>query len=105
MIQDAYDTICLSFNKIINNDDELNKFIKQLQESNNDILLCTSSRAYLNRSVHIENTLRAPIHDVINIHNLVGIRNKGWASDKRIKSIRKKANEAFKYGSKVCNSL
>ncbi|CAH1443985.1 unnamed protein product [Lactuca virosa] len=76
LIQDAYAILRLSINKIANNEDELAKYIKQLQEVDSGIPLCTSSRASSNRSVHIEKIIGAAVPDVINIHNPEGIRKK-----------------------------
>nr|KAJ0194383.1 hypothetical protein LSAT_V11C800390140 [Lactuca sativa] len=89
LIQDAYAILRLSINKIANNKDELDKYTKQLQEVDSGIPLCTSSRA-------------SSIPDVINIHNPQGIRNKGRASGKRIKSTREKVTETSKKGSRLC---
>ncbi|CAH1414560.1 unnamed protein product [Lactuca virosa] len=78
LIQDVYAIHRLSINKIANNEDELAKYIKKLQEVDN-------------------------VPDVINIHNSEGIRNKGWASGKRIKSTREKVIEKSKKGSRLCS--
>ncbi|CAH1432862.1 unnamed protein product [Lactuca virosa] len=103
LIQDAYAILRLSINKIANNEDELAKYIKQLQEVDSGIPLCTSSRASSSRSVHIEKIIGAAVPDVINIHNPEGIRNKGWASGKRIKSTREKVIEKSKKGTRLCS--
>ncbi|CAH1421308.1 unnamed protein product [Lactuca virosa] len=89
--------------KKTNNEDELAKYIKQPQEVDSGIPLCTSSRASSNRSVHIEKIIGAAVPDVINFHNPEGIRNKGWASGKRIKSTREKVIEKSKKGSRLCS--
>ena len=101
MIQDAYAILRLSINKIANNEDELAKYIKQLQEVDSGIPLCTSSRASSSRSVHIEKLIGAAIPDVINIRNPERIRNKGCASGKRIKSTREKVIEKSKKGTRL----
>nr|KAJ0219297.1 hypothetical protein LSAT_V11C300134430 [Lactuca sativa] len=103
LIQDAYAILCLSINKIANNEDELAKCIKQLQEVDSGIPLCTSSRASSSRSVHIEKIIGAAVPDVINIHNPEGIRNKGWDNGKRIKSTREKVIEKSKNGTRLCS--
>nr|KAJ0197918.1 hypothetical protein LSAT_V11C700373360 [Lactuca sativa] len=103
LIQDPYAILRLSINKIANNEDELDKYIKQLQEVDSVIPLCTSSRESLSRSVHIEKIIGAAVPDVINIHNPQGIRNKGWANGKRIKSTRKTAIKTSKKGSRLCS--
>nr|KAJ0208697.1 hypothetical protein LSAT_V11C400184990 [Lactuca sativa] len=103
LIQDAYVVLRLSINKIENNEDELAKYIKQLQEVDSGIPLCPSSRASSSILVHIEKIIGAAVPDVINIHNPQGIRNKGWASDKVIKSTREKVIETSKKGSRLCS--
>nr|KAJ0197405.1 hypothetical protein LSAT_V11C700368450 [Lactuca sativa] len=87
LIQDTYGILRLSINKIANNEDELAKYIKQLHEVD---------------SVHSEKIIGAAIPDVINIHNPQGIRNRGWANGKRIKSTTEKAIETSKKGSRLC---
>ncbi|KAL7586923.1 hypothetical protein Lser_V15G40525 [Lactuca serriola] len=99
--ENAYAILRLSINKIANNEDELAKYIKQLQEVDSGIPLCTSSRASSSRSVHIEKIIGVAVPDVINIHNLEGIRNKGWASGKRIKGTREKVIEKSKKGTRL----
>ncbi|XP_052627198.1 protein FAR1-RELATED SEQUENCE 4-like [Lactuca sativa] len=89
--------------KIANNEGELAKYIKQLQEVDSGIPLCTSSRASSSRSVHIEKIIGVAAPDVVNIHNPEGIRNKGWASGKRIKSTREKVIEKSKKDSRLCS--
>ncbi|XP_023759570.1 protein FAR1-RELATED SEQUENCE 5-like [Lactuca sativa] len=101
LIQYAYAILRLSINKIANNEDELAKYIKQLQEVDSGIPLCTSSRASSSRSVHIEKLIGAAIPDVINIRNPERIRNKGCASGKRIKSTREKVIEKSKKGTRL----
>ncbi|CAI9284586.1 unnamed protein product [Lactuca saligna] len=103
LIQDAYAILRLSINKIANNEDELAKYINQLQEVDSGITLCTSSRASSSRSIHNEKIIGAVVSDVINIHNPQGIKNKGWADGKRIKSTREKVIELSKKGSRLCN--
>nr|KAJ0209188.1 hypothetical protein LSAT_V11C400213540 [Lactuca sativa] len=103
LIQDAHAILRLSINKIENNEDELAKYIKQLQEVDSGIPLCTSSRASSSRAIHIEKIIGDAVPDVINIHNPEGIRNKGWASGKRIKSTREKVIEKSKKGSRLCS--
>nr|KAJ0223991.1 hypothetical protein LSAT_V11C200052790 [Lactuca sativa] len=63
LIQDAYAILRLSINKIVNNEDELAKYITQLQEVDSGISLCTSPRASSSRSVHIEKIIRAAVPD------------------------------------------
>ncbi|KAL7600067.1 hypothetical protein Lser_V15G21998 [Lactuca serriola] len=101
LIQYAYAILRLSINKIANNEDELAKYIKQLQEVDSGIPLCTSSRASSSRSVHIEKLIGAAIPDVINIRNPERIRKKGCASGKRIKSTREKVIEKSKKGTRL----
>ncbi|KAL4583224.1 hypothetical protein LXL04_007791 [Taraxacum kok-saghyz] len=78
---------CFGFNMscshsdVANNEDELTKLIKRLQEVDSGITLCNSSKGSSSRSAHVENILGALVPDVNSIHNPVGIRNKGWASD------------------------
>ncbi|CAI9285872.1 unnamed protein product [Lactuca saligna] len=103
LIQDAYAILRLSINKKENNEDEFAKYIKQLQEVDSGIPLCTSSRVSSSRSAHIEKIIGVAIPDVINIHNPEGIRNIGCASGKRIKSTREKVIEKSKKGSRLCN--
>ncbi|XP_023760546.1 uncharacterized protein LOC111908984 [Lactuca sativa] len=103
LIQDLYAILRLSINKIANNEDELAKYIKQIQEVDSGIPLCTSSRASSSRSIHIKKIIGAAVPDVINIHNPQGIRNKGCASGKRIKSTREKVTETSKKGSSLCS--
>nr|KAJ0198015.1 hypothetical protein LSAT_V11C700369650 [Lactuca sativa] len=103
LIQDVYAILRLSINKIANNEDELAKYIKQIQEVDSGIPLCTSLRASSSRSVHIEKIIGAAAPNVINIHNPEGIRNKGWASGKRIKSTREKMIEKSKKGPRLCS--
>ncbi|KAL4591661.1 hypothetical protein LXL04_004631 [Taraxacum kok-saghyz] len=74
LIQDAYVILCSSINKVANNEDELTKLIKLLQEVDSGITLCNSSKESSSRSAHIENILRAPVLDAINTHNPIGIR-------------------------------
>ncbi|XP_052627109.1 protein FAR1-RELATED SEQUENCE 5-like [Lactuca sativa] len=102
LIQEAYAILRLSINKIANNEDELAKYVKRLQEVDSGIPLCTSSRASSSRSVHIEKIIGVAVPDVINIHNPEGIRNMGWASGKRIKSTREKVIEKSKKGTRLC---
>ncbi|KAL4562166.1 hypothetical protein LXL04_034360 [Taraxacum kok-saghyz] len=74
LIQDAYVILRSSINKVANNEDELTKLIKLLQEVDSGITLCNSSKESSSRSAHIENILGAPILDAINTHNPIGIR-------------------------------
>nr|KAJ0213718.1 hypothetical protein LSAT_V11C400220150 [Lactuca sativa] len=101
--ENTYAILRLSINKIANNEGELAKYIKQLQEVDSGIPLCTSSRASSSRSVHIEKIIGVAAPDVVNIHNPEGIRNKGWASGKRIKSTREKVIEKSKKDSRLCS--
>ncbi|KAL7587540.1 hypothetical protein Lser_V15G38953 [Lactuca serriola] len=103
LIQDACAILRLSINKIENNEEELAKYIRQLQEVDSGIPLCTSSRASSSRSVHIEKIIGAAVPNVINIHNPEGIRKRGWANGKRIKSTREKVIEKSKKGSRLCS--
>ncbi|CAI9298480.1 unnamed protein product [Lactuca saligna] len=43
------------------------------------------------------------VPDVIDIHNPKGVRKKGWASGKRIKSTREKVIEKSKNGTRLCS--
>nr|KAJ0201584.1 hypothetical protein LSAT_V11C600325840 [Lactuca sativa] len=88
---------------LTNNEDEFTKYIKQLQEFDSGIPLCTSSRASSSRTIHIEKIIGVAVPDVINIHCPQGIRNKGWPSGKRIKRTREKVIETSKKGSRLCS--
>nr|KAJ0191999.1 hypothetical protein LSAT_V11C800419120 [Lactuca sativa] len=94
----TYVILHLSINKIANNEDELAKYIKHLQEVDSGILLCTSPRASSSRSVHIEKIIGAAVPDVININNPQGIRTMDV-----LVNTTEKAIETSKKGSKLCS--